>query len=281
MATEASSRRRSLVQTQLNFGPKKEKRYNDEDGEEKSVSQLLIVPSNPKKGENLWVHYPLFFKASYFQLLMDQVSKLTAVHPIGKDSSILSPRTSCVFSNVDQKGYFYSGSIPPASWEDSPLVSELKELVETFINSKPELHQGKLRKFAYCLFHVYRDGSDYIGWHSGELQPTSRYNIIMCATDREAMHTMVASISFGTPRMFQFAPAPPPNDVKKKHKYIICKSLILNSGDLLIMKDGCQKDLSHRVAKETSIKTPRVNLTFREYQGHDQLPNSVYGVARQ
>ena len=63
----------------------------------------------------------------------------------------------------------------------------------------------------------------------------------------------IASFTFGAERKFAF-----------KHK--ITKdstSLVLEHGSLLVMKDETQSHWLHRLPPTTSIKRPRINLTFR------------------
>jgi len=43
------------------------------------------------------------------------------------------------------------------------------------------------------------------------------------------------------------------------------KEFILNGGDLLIMKIGCQKEYNHWVPIEKKVLDSRINLTFRKY----------------
>jgi alkylated DNA repair dioxygenase AlkB len=91
-----------------------------------------------------------------------------------------------------------------------------------------------------CLLNLYHDGNEGMAWHS----------------DSEKMlqkNGAIASFTFGAERKFAF-----------KHK--ITKdstSLILEHGSLLVMKDETQTHWLHRLPPTTSIKRPRINLTFR------------------
>ncbi|MBC7695781.1 MAG: alpha-ketoglutarate-dependent dioxygenase AlkB [Burkholderiales bacterium] len=91
-----------------------------------------------------------------------------------------------------------------------------------------------------CLLNLYHDGNEGMAWHS----------------DGEKMlqkNGAIASLSFGAERKFSF-----------KHKQSkSTASLILEHGSLLVMKDETQTHWQHRLPPTTSVKRPRINLTFR------------------
>jgi alkylated DNA repair dioxygenase AlkB len=64
---------------------------------------------------------------------------------------------------------------------------------------------------------------------------------------------VIASLSLGAERKFSF-------------KHIITKQkvdIILQSGSLILMKGETQEKWLHSLPKTTKVKTPRINLTFR------------------
>jgi alkylated DNA repair dioxygenase AlkB len=91
-----------------------------------------------------------------------------------------------------------------------------------------------------CLLNLYHDGNEGMAWHS----------------DSEKMlqkNGAIASFTFGAERKFAF-----------KHKVTKDNtSLILEHGSLLVMKDETQTHWLHRLPPTTTIKRPRINLTFR------------------
>ncbi len=91
-----------------------------------------------------------------------------------------------------------------------------------------------------CLLNLYHDGNEGMAWHS----------------DSEKMlqkNGAIASFTFGAERKFAF-----------KHKVTKdSTSLILEHGSLLVMKDETQTHWLHRLPPTTTIKRPRINLTFR------------------
>lgn len=115
-------------------------------------------------------------------------------------------------------------------WSDEILI--LKNKLE-------ELTQFK---YNYVLINYYRNGNDYIAYHS----------------DSEAIgdgKNVICSISLGATRKFV---------LKNINKQLPKKSFMLNNGSLIIMKgDDTQKYWKHTITKTTTVKTPRINLTFR------------------
>lgn len=128
--------------------------------------------------------------------------------------------------------YRYSGIINrPAPW--TPLLSRLRHLVETTTD----------RKFNSVLLNLYRNGSDYLSWHSDDevelgVEPT------------------IASLSLGASRTFCLRSKSPSTNQKRV-------DIILGNGSLLCMRGQTQAQWDHSVKKEPKILDPRINLTFR------------------
>ena len=125
--------------------------------------------------------------------------------------------------------YKYSGiEMITRPW--TPELLEIKKNLENFLNVE----------FNSVLINLYRDGEDYMGWHSDDEKELG---------DRP----IIASLSLGVPRDFIF-----------KHKVTGEKiSLNLKNGDLLVMKGETQKYWKHALPKRLKIKQARLNLTFR------------------
>jgi alkylated DNA repair dioxygenase AlkB len=129
----------------------------------------------------------------------------------------------------DSLAYKYSGTTRTAlPWTET--LRELKLLVE----------QISAESYNSCLLNFYHDGTDGMSWHS----------------DNEKMlkkNGAIASISLGAERKFSF-----------KHKLTTeTRSLILEHGSLLLMKDDTQQYWRHALPKSAKVKLPRINLTFR------------------
>ena len=119
----------------------------------------------------------------------------------------LTPRKT-VF--LGQKGitYNYSGVFHRAlGWPDwfMPLLNKVNERSEVVFNG--------------CLLNLYRNGSDSMGWHSDN-EPE---------LDEEKP---ISSLSLGASRDFFY----------RNNKSNITDKIILNDGDLLIMKPSFQKE---------------------------------------
>ena len=125
--------------------------------------------------------------------------------------------------------YTYSNTVKHAlPW--TPILLELKGIAEN--------HSGET--FNSCLLNLYHDGNEGMAWHRD------------AETDLKE-NGAIASMSFGAERRFLFK--------HKDTKETI--AIVLEHGSLLVMKDATQTNWLHRLPPAKSIKTPRVNLTFR------------------
>lgn len=114
-------------------------------------------------------------------------------------------------------------------WPD--YFVEIKKIVENFSHSK----------FNSVLVNHYRNGMDYMGWHSDDEKELGRNPII-------------ASLSLGAIRQMQFR-------LKSNHSQKV--EVDLADGDLLIMRGETQHFWQHALPKRKRIVTNRINLTFR------------------
>lgn len=152
----------------------------------------------------------------------------------GGEEKRLSRFYSEVRAGDKLKEYYYSGKV------NVPLpftaeMTELRDQVSTFTGYP----------FNSCLVNHYRDGRDVIGAHSD-----SEKSLVV--------DSAIASISLGATRFFDVMPkecAPNPNIPELR--------IPLLHGSLVIMAGTCQKYYKHAVPQQTSVKDPRINLTFR------------------
>jgi alkylated DNA repair dioxygenase AlkB len=91
-----------------------------------------------------------------------------------------------------------------------------------------------------CLLNLYHSGDEGMAWHSDAEKDLKKNGAI-------------ASLSFGAERKFGFK-----HKVTKETIY-----LVLANGSLLVMKDDTQTNWLHRLPPTKTVKTPRINLTFR------------------
>ena len=141
---------------------------------------------------------------------------------------IITARKVAWFGDLKYQ-YSYSSTIKKAL-EWTPELLALKNLIE--------LKTGE--KFNSCLLNLYHNGNEGMGWHQDNEKELGE-------------NPVIASLSLGAERKFSF-------------KHIITKQkvdIILQSGSLILMKGETQEKWLHSLPKTTKIKTPRINLTFR------------------
>lgn len=138
--------------------------------------------------------------------------------------------------------YGYSGlRLQPTPW--TPLVAAMRRTVE----------QAAAASFNSVLINLYRDGSDYMGWH--------------CDDERElGQQPVIASLSLGATRYFDL------RHRDYRNSGIPVQRLELHSGDLVIMRGHTQRYWQHRVPKQKRVAAARINLSFRSVKnsGRDQ-----------
>ncbi len=126
--------------------------------------------------------------------------------------------------------YSYSNNLlQTRPW--TPVLSEIRSQIETYLNFS----------FNSVLVNLYRNGNDYVGWHS----------------DNEAElgeQPFIASVTFGAERRFEF-----------RHKKSSENGrVLLHSGTLLIMQPNFQHHWLHSLPIDQNVSEGRINLTFRK-----------------
>lgn len=175
---------------------------------------------------------PKINTAQLFQNLEENSPwKQHTVKLFGKE--IPEPRTSAYYS-TNGKPYVYSG-LKLQALEPTELIKGLIELVSAYCDEE----------FNTCFLNRYANGEQYMGWHRDN-EPTLGKN------------PMIASLNFGASRDFQFR-----EFSNKENK----ETLLLESGDLFIMKPGFQEKYEHQVPKRMRQNGVRINLTFRDIIG--------------
>jgi alkylated DNA repair dioxygenase AlkB len=97
-------------------------------------------------------------------------------------------------------------------------------------------------EFNSVLANLYRDGADKVDWHADDEQVLG-------------LDPIIASVSLGTSRKFR---------LRRKDRSLTTVDIVLNSGDVLIMRGPTQQLWEHEVPRSKVVKEPRVNLTFRK-----------------
>lgn len=126
--------------------------------------------------------------------------------------------------------YTYSGiSSSPNEWNDG------------LIYLKKKIEQCAELDFNSVLLNWYRDGEDYINWHSDNEKELGK-------------NPVVASANFGETRDFV---------IRLKEDKSIKIKMPLKHGTLLVMRGELQHFWEHSVPKRKKIDQSRFNLTFR------------------
>ena len=180
------------------------------------------------KGEIIF--YEKFIKSKKSKKLYDNILKNLPLEQgtynmFGKE--VKTPRLLWAVRDKDfdiKKSYQITES---STWNKK--IEKIKTKVEKVIN----------KKIKYAQINYYRNGDDYIGWH----------------TDSEVIEgDLIASLSLGVTRKFQF------KSISKKEQY----EIELTDGSLIIFDESAAKlDWKHRIPKQKNINEGRINLTFR------------------
>ena len=244
----AKSQKRTLSDYYQHQPPNKKRKLVQDDDHCKESAELIDTPncmdiSNLKgieyklKDNATILYYERFLEESRVQSLWKELLALNyqqgEFKMFGKVVKTPRMQSSMRDEGITRKmGSLYQTQ-DGHPWSQSMLY--IKNTIEKLLDCK----------FQFVLINHYRDGNDYIGWHS----------------DREARpkhKNVVASVSLGGPRRFIMRH----RDWKKKQ--IPKKEFMLPSGCLLVMKDDTQKMWKHTVPKSTKLQNPRINLTFRQ-----------------
>lgn len=180
------------------------------------------------KGEIIF--YEKFIKSKKSKKLYDNIIKNLPLEQgtynmFGKE--VKTPRLLWAVRDKDfdiKKSYKITES---STWNKK--IEKIKTKVEKVIN----------KKIKYAQINYYRNGDDYIGWH----------------TDSEVIEgDLIASLSLGVTRKFQF------KSISEKEQY----EIDLTDGSLIIFDESAAKlDWKHRIPKQKNINEGRINLTFR------------------
>ncbi|MDP1666622.1 MAG: alpha-ketoglutarate-dependent dioxygenase AlkB [Methylobacter sp.] len=126
--------------------------------------------------------------------------------------------------------YSYSNNLlQTRSW--TPLLSEIRAKIESALNFS----------FNSVLVNLYRNGNDYVGWHSDNEPELGE-------------QPFIASLTFGAERHFEF-----------RHKQSSENGrVLLCSGTLLVMQPTFQHHWLHSIPLDQNVTEGRINLTFRK-----------------
>lgn len=116
------------------------------------------------------------------------------------------------------------------------ILSPSIKMIQELINSKYGINYDSV------LINYYKDGNIGMRYHSDEIY------------DEWNEDTVV--VSFGSPRYISF---------REIDNYENKQKILLENGDLLFMKEGCQTKYQHRVMKDKNITSDRISLVFKKH----------------
>jgi alkylated DNA repair dioxygenase AlkB len=178
------------------------------------------------------LYHPTFFNKAesdrIFKTLLETIEwKQDKIMMYGKE--ILLPRLSAWYGD-NNKPYTYSGiTLNPLPWTNELL--KIKERIEKEANVK----------FSSVLINRYRNGQDYVGWHTD-------------AEKELGKNPVIGSVNFGATRKFQLRRI---DDHSEKFE------VELKHGTFLVMQGSTQHFWQHQVPKTALKIGERLNLTFR------------------
>ena len=195
--------------------------------------KIMTLPSGESMPDGEVIIYQNFFEEPesdrFFKELQNSLNwQQDKIRIFGKEVDL--PRLTAWYGD-EGKSYKYSGiTMNPNPW--IPVLLSIKKKIEKVV----ELD------FNSVLANLYRDGKDYVSWHSDDEKELGNNPII-------------ASVSFGATRRFQLR--------HKSNKDLDTVEISLTHGSLLIMTGSTQHFWKHQVPKTSKILTERINLTFR------------------
>ena len=178
------------------------------------------------------LYHPAFYDKTesdrIFKTLLETIEwKQDKIMMYGKELPL--PRLSALYGD-NNKPYTYSGiTLNPLPWTEELL--QIKEKIEM---------EAKV-KFSSVLLNRYRDGQDYVGWHTD-------------AEKELGKNPVIGSVNFGATRKFQLRRI---DDHKDKFE------VELKHGTFLVMQGSTQHFWQHQVPKTATKIGERLNLTFR------------------
>jgi alpha-ketoglutarate-dependent dioxygenase alkB family protein 2 len=152
------------------------------------------------------------------------------------------PRKQMWYSDPKANYRFSGNEMKEQVWPS--LLYDIRIILNEFIKDKGFIPSDSDIGLNSVLVNYYRNGNDYIGWHSDKIGDLIQIQ----------GQTIIVSLTFGVMRPFI---------LRRKDDHSRKYSINLAHGDLLIIKGKTNDYWQHSVPKRTTIKKPRINLTFR------------------
>ncbi|MCH7409441.1 alpha-ketoglutarate-dependent dioxygenase AlkB [Belliella sp. DSM 111904] len=128
----------------------------------------------------------------------------------------------------------------PFEYTYSKITKRALPWTESLLKLKKTIEEISAETYNSCLLNLYHSGEEGMAWHSDGEKDLKKNGAI-------------GSVSFGAERKFAFK--------HKDTKEVV--SMILEQGSLLVMKGTTQSHWLHRLPPTKTVRSPRINLTFR------------------
>ena len=170
----------------------------------------------------------IFTNEMYKKLWNLRPDKPSKVKLFGKEFN--TPRLHCSYGIR----YLFNGS--DTHIETIPNI--IKPILEWANNREKELNRNT--NFNQVLINWYRDGNDYIGWHSDNEKQIK-------------LNSSIYTISLGITRKFKIKS----NNKDEKLDFL------LNNNSYFVMGGEFQRYYKHHIPKSKKIKDSRISITLR------------------
>jgi alkylated DNA repair dioxygenase AlkB len=162
------------------------------------------------------------------------------------------PRKQVAFSDENTRGYRFAGTkVGGRVWPE--FLDQIRRELNDYLLEIDVLSISNNYRLNYCLVNLYRNGSDYLGYHR-DAEADLQLLPYRTRDKKNIQEAVIVSLSFGATRDFLFQNIEAPA-IKYK--------LPLKNGDLLVMRGETNKKWKHSVPKRLKVKESRYNLTFR------------------
>ena len=154
------------------------------------------------------------------------------------------PRKQIWFSDPNANYRFSENEMSDKDQKWPSILNELRVNLNDLLKEKGIIQSNSKYELNAVLVNYYRNGNDYIGWHSDKTGDLIQMQ----------GQTIIVSVTFGVTRPFI---------LRRSDDHSAQYSLNLRHGDLLIIKGKTNNFWQHSLPKRTTIKKPRINLTYR------------------
>ncbi len=195
------------------------------------------MPRPIQKNKNLLpIDGALFYEQDFLEsnISLNYITELLKEVNFKNDESIVFGKHYCMNRLVGWVGE------RPFSYGYAQIKRKAEPWSENVLKLKRLVENATGNQYNSCLLNYYPSGEDGMGWHTDNEKELGK-------------NPTIASLSLGATRKFSFKH----NTTKQKI------DVHLKNGSLLLMTGEIQHFWKHALPKTKKIKTPRMNLTFR------------------